>query len=60
MLSSDVLKFKASSRGETCKKLGIPVVSERYVDESSTLGIKQVLKYIWIFRGFSDRPLLAF
>ena len=46
MLSSDVLKFKASSRGETCKKLGIPVVSERYVDESSTLGIKQVLKYI--------------
>ncbi|XP_063679343.1 uncharacterized protein LOC134814927 isoform X2 [Bolinopsis microptera] len=41
VLSSDVLKFKASSRGGTCKKLGIPVVSERYVDESSALGIKQ-------------------
>ena len=37
-----MLKFKDSSRGETCKKLGIPVVSERYIDESTSLGIKQV------------------
>ena len=37
-----MLKFKDSSRGETCKKLGIPVVSELYIDESTSLGIKQV------------------
>ena len=37
-----MLKFKDSSRGETCKKLGIPVVSERYIDESASSGIKQV------------------
>ena len=37
-----MLKFKDSSRGETCKKLGIPVVSERYIDESTSSGIKQV------------------
>ena len=42
MLSSNVLKFKDSSRGETCKKLGIPVLSESYVYESTALGIKQV------------------
>ena len=55
VLSSNVLKFKESSRGETCKKLGIPVVSERYIDESTALGIKQVI-LVKFFKQNLDFP----
>ena len=42
VVSADVVKFNESSRGATCKKLRIPVVTEAYVSDSATRGVKQV------------------